>query len=40
MKTHTVTEEVLKVPRVIVWTGIWAEGVNGPFFIEGTELQT
>jgi len=28
-----VTEEVLKVPRVTIWTGIWAQGANGPFFI-------
>jgi len=33
---HRVTEEVLKVARVIVWTWIWAEGLIGPFFIEGT----
>lgn len=34
---HRVTEEVLKVPRLIVWTWIWAEGLIGPFFfIEGT----
>jgi hypothetical protein len=35
MKTHTERQKkYLKFPRVIVWTGIWAEGVIGPFFIE------
>lgn len=32
---HFILEHELNVPRVIVWGGIWSNGVVGPFFFEG-----
>ncbi|CAF4230737.1 unnamed protein product, partial [Rotaria sordida] len=31
---HFIIEQELNVPRVIVWGGIWSNGVVGPFFFE------
>jgi hypothetical protein len=33
---HQVIQEELNAPGVTVWAGIWAQGVVGPLFIEGT----
>ncbi|CAF3931381.1 unnamed protein product [Rotaria sp. Silwood1] len=32
---HFIIEQELNVPQVIVWGGIWSNGVIGPFFFEG-----
>jgi hypothetical protein len=32
---HVIIEQELNVPRVIVWGGIWSNGVVGPYFFEG-----
>ena len=32
---HVIIEQELNVPRVIVWGGIWSNGVIGPYFFEG-----
>jgi transposase len=32
---HIIIEQELNVPKVIVWAGIWSNGVVGPFFFEG-----
>ena len=33
---HFVTEQALHAPKVVVWCGLWAGGIVGPFFFEGT----
>jgi hypothetical protein len=33
---HQVIQEELNVAGVIVWAGIWVQGVVGPLYIEGT----
>ncbi|CAF1349618.1 unnamed protein product, partial [Rotaria sp. Silwood1] len=32
---HLVIEQELNVPQVVVWGGIWSNGVVGPYFFEG-----
>jgi transposase len=32
---HFIIEQELNVPRVVVWGGIWSNGIVGPFFFEG-----
>ncbi len=32
---HVIIEQELNVPRVVVWGGIWSNGVVGPYFFEG-----
>jgi len=32
---HLIIEQEIHVPQVIVWGGIWSNGVVGPFFFEG-----
>jgi hypothetical protein len=31
---HLIIEQELNVPQVIVWGGIWSNGVVGPYFFE------
>ena len=31
---YLIIEQELNVPRVVVWGGIWSNGVVGPFFFE------
>lgn len=33
---HWIIEEAVQSPKVVVWCGLWREGVVGPFFFEGT----
>ncbi|KAM7306368.1 hypothetical protein ISCGN_010087 [Ixodes scapularis] len=33
---HAVDERHLHSPKVTVWSGIWREGIVGPFFFDGT----
>lgn len=32
---HVIIEQELNVPRVVVWGGIWSNGIVGPYFFEG-----
>ena len=32
---HIIIEQELNVPQVVVWGGIWSNGVVGPYFFEG-----
>lgn len=33
---HWIIEEAVQSPKVVVWCGLWKEGVVGLFFFEGT----
>ena len=33
--SHLIIDQELDVPRVVVWSGIWSNGVIGPFFFDG-----
>lgn len=35
INSHVIIEQELNVPRVVVWGGIWSNGVVGPYFFEG-----
>ncbi|CAF3596105.1 unnamed protein product [Rotaria sp. Silwood1] len=37
---HLIIEQELNVPQVIVWGGIWSNGVVGPYFFEGKSIPT